>query len=181
MPVPAGSVLGISRSTSLLLERTSMLVLGRSSLLELTGILRAPVWAPPVDAPAGSHWVIPIGSVGPVGAGAGVVYIVQGIDASEINIAFPVPRDLRVLKMNMAATQAPNAGNSFAYVLRKGNIPGTVFSDAGLSVVVSDTEVEDSADGSITFLRGERLDVKLVKTGAVPKAWHVGSLEIELL
>lgn len=164
----------------MLLEQTSKISLGRTTFIDFDGIVHAPIWAPPPDAPAGSHWVIPIGSQFPVGAGAGVVYMVQGFDPVELQIAFPVPRDLRVLKMNMAASVAPGAG-SFTYALRKGNVAGTVFSDAGLSVVLTTTEVEDEANGSVSFLRGERLCVQLTKVGACPRAWHVGGLEIELL
>jgi hypothetical protein len=125
--------------------------------------------------------VIPLGSLFPISGGAGVVYLVSGFDDEEIKVAFPVPRDLRVLKMNMATTVAPGGSDSFTYALRKGNAAGTVFSDAGLSVVISGSEVEDEADGSIDFVRGERLDVKLTKSSGVPQAWHVGGLEIQLL
>lgn len=171
----------ISRTATVLLERTSRLGVDRISYLDLDDVQRMPVWVAPPTAPAGSHWVIPIGSQFPVSAGSGVAYLLQGYDVSEIAIAFPVPRDLRVLKMNMAATTAPTGGNSFTYALRKGNVAGTVFSDTALSVVLSNLEVEDEADGSVDFARGERLCVKLTKTGGVPEAWHLGGLEIELL
>lgn len=175
-------LLDISHDSGVLLDRGAQLTLDRVSFLELSARGAAGAWQSiPPDLPTGSHWVIPLGSMFPISAGAGVVYLLNGFDDEEIKIAFPVPRDLRVLKMNLAATVAPGSGESFTYALRRGNAAGASFSDAGLSVVISGSEVEDEADGSIDFVRGERLDVKLTKSSGVPQAWHVGGLEIQLL
>ena len=117
-----------------------------------------------------------------VSGGAGTVYMTTGFDADEAEIAFPVVRPFRVLRLNVECRpNAPGVGQSFTYRLRKKPKASGTFADLGISAAISGTNLDAEVDGSADYARGDLFCVALDKTAGVPSTKHSWSIEIELL